>query len=259
MTNYWPDLQRRSAAIPRTLERRTSAIARAWLLTFVFVSLTKVMLSPSPVRSIGDFLELAIPYWLVALAPVAGAWLAFGSFSAGAATAQPQFRLSIYGKWRRVSLPDARSNPAFGPAGFMASMLIGLLLNVALRSAEFVMAMPALNAHEPSWSTDLFRVMAADVVVTSFFYMACFVMALRNIPYFPRMLLFVWALDIFAQLAIARHVAAAHDLPWSVALPLQHLLQGNIQKVLISAFVWLPYLILSDRVNITYRLRARDH
>jgi hypothetical protein len=35
------------------------------------------------------------------------------------------------------------------------------------------------------------------------------------------------------------------------------LVHGNIAKVLISAFVWLPYLILSDRVNITYRQRVR--
>ena len=33
------------------------------------------------------------------------------------------------------------------------------------------------------------------------------------------------------------------------------LLSGNVTKVLISAAIWLPYLILSERVNLTYRLR----
>ena len=33
------------------------------------------------------------------------------------------------------------------------------------------------------------------------------------------------------------------------------LLGGNIEKVMISATLWLPYLILSERVNLTYRSR----
>ena len=103
----------------------------------------------------------------------------------------------------------------------------------------------------------MFHLMAADVIVMSFFYMVCFVMALRSVPLFPRMLLFVWALDIAAQLIIAINIGAMADLPHFVAAPLQDLLHGNIQKVFISAFVWLPYLILSDRVNVTYRLRER--
>jgi len=91
----------------------------------------------------------------------------------------------------------------------------------------------------------------------SFFYSVCFVLALRSVPYFPRMLLFAWGLDITAQLAIAKQVAAMPHLPHMVAEPLLDLLQGNITKVLISAFVWLPYLILSERVNVTYRQRTR--
>jgi hypothetical protein len=36
---------------------------------------------------------------------------------------------------------------------------------------------------------------------------------------------------------------------------LQSLLYGNIEKTLISVTIWLPYLLLSKRVNITYRHR----
>jgi hypothetical protein len=94
------------------------------------------------------------------------------------------------------------------------------------------------------------------VIVMSFFYMVCFVMALRSVPLFPRMLLFAWGLDILAQLFIAKTIAATPGVPAMVAQPLHGLLEGNITKVLISAFVWLPYLILSERVNVTYRGRV---
>jgi hypothetical protein len=34
------------------------------------------------------------------------------------------------------------------------------------------------------------------------------------------------------------------------------LLEGNVKKVLISAGLWLPYLLLSRRVNVTFRHRV---
>ena len=56
------------------------------------------------------------------------------------------------------------------------------------------------------------------------------------------------------QLLVAQLTAAA-GLPANVAVPLQSLLTGNVQKVLISMALWLPYLLLSTRVNVTYRHR----
>jgi hypothetical protein len=41
-----------------------------------------------------------------------------------------------------------------------------------------------------------------------------------------------------------------------VAAALTALLTGNVKKVLISIAVWLPYLLLSARVNVTYRHRV---
>jgi hypothetical protein len=35
------------------------------------------------------------------------------------------------------------------------------------------------------------------------------------------------------------------------------LLDNNVKKVLISAALWLPYLLLSRRVNVTFRHRLR--
>jgi hypothetical protein len=38
---------------------------------------------------------------------------------------------------------------------------------------------------------------------------------------------------------------------------LQAFLAGNIKKVLISVMIWLPYLLVSNRVNVTFRQRVR--
>jgi hypothetical protein len=59
-------------------------------------------------------------------------------------------------------------------------------------------------------------------------------------------------------LIIARRMAAVDSLPEEVVSPLVELLQGNVIKVLISIAIWLPYLIVSRRVNLTYRSRLRD-
>jgi len=45
-------------------------------------------------------------------------------------------------------------------------------------------------------------------------------------------------------------------VPDIVVEPLLKLLDGNITKVAISAVIWLPYLLLSERVNLTYRHRT---
>lgn len=253
---YVRRLERRSAAIPRTLSQWIVVVATGWAVFFLLASTLRMLFQASPVHNLGDLLPMAVPYALVAVAPLAGYLLAASAFPSGVLTAQPQIRLSLYGKWRRLSILDARANPLFGPAGFMASLLIGLLLNVVVRSFEFLAAVPALNHHAPAWGQSLFLLMAADVVVMSFFYMVCFVMALRTVPLFPRMLLFAWTLDVVAQMIIAEQIGAMADLPGQVAQPLRSLLEGNVTKVLISACVWLPYLILSERVNVTYRQRA---
>ena len=253
---YFASLKRRSAMVARFFETRMGSVAVAWLAIFALACLPRVLLPVTPVQGLSGIAMLVLPYALIAAAPLAGFLIAAGSFPRGLLTAQPSLRLSFYGRWRKLGVLEARSNPVFGPAGFMASLLIGLLLNVVVRSFEFLLAMPAMGGEAPLWGDRLFMLMAADVIVMSFFYMVCFVMALRSVPLFPRMLLFAWGLDILAQLFIAKTIAATPGVPAMVAQPLHALLEGNITKVLISAFVWLPYLILSDRVNITYRGRA---
>lgn len=251
-------LEQRSRAVPRTLARNIELIAIGWMALFLLVSLPVIALSPTPPRNLADLLIMLAPYAAAAIAPLAGLVLAKRSFPNGVMTAPPEIHLSAYGRWRKLSVIEARANPAYGPAGFMASLLIGLLLNIGMRSFEFLMAVPALGPAAPAWGRDLFHLMATDLAVMNFFYMVCFVLALRAVPYFPKVLLFAWGLDILMQLLIAAKLGPMAGLPQPVAGSLHALLQGNIEKVLISAFVWLPYLILSDRVNVTYRQRVRS-
>jgi hypothetical protein len=81
-----------------------------------------------------------------------------------------------------------------------------------------------------------------------------FVAALRRVPLFPRLLLAIWLGDVAMQLITAQ-LAVGTDLPAKVASALQTFLTGNVKKVLISMGLWLPYLLLSTRVNVTYRHR----
>jgi len=228
-----------------------------WIGLTLIIAFCKVARAPNPPADLLHAMALSLPYLLVALAPIAGYRLAAGSFPRGTLTAQPAIRLCRYGTWQRLDELSARENPGFGPAGFMASLLLGLLLNVPVRSLEFFVAVPALGAGAPGWAQTILVMMTLDVIAMNFFYMVCFVLALRTIPLFPRMLLFTWLVDIAMQFAMARTIGAAPDLPASVAGALSTVLAGNVQKVLISIAVWLPYLIVSERVNVTFRRRVR--
>jgi hypothetical protein len=138
----------------------------------------------------------------------------------------------------------------------MVSLLVGTLLNVPVRAAEYFVAMPPVAGEVPSWLSSLHFAMTFDVVLFTSLYAIAFVAALRKVPLFPRLLVAIWMADVTMQLLIATLVANAGNVPLPVAGALQGLLTGNIQKVLISVVVWLPYLLLSRRVNVTYRSRV---
>jgi len=251
-----PYLTERSRRFVRTLGPRMEAIILAWLAVFGAAAALRTSFAYSPIVGPRDFAEIFLPYALAALAPVAGYRIAMAAFPANVLPAQCGFRLAIYGRWRRLDPAGARAHPAFGPFGFMASLLLGMLLNIPVRSFEFLLAVPSMNHHAPAWGTAIFHLMAFDLIAMNFLYAVCFVMALRAIPLFPRMLLFAWFMDLFLQFAIASRVGATPDLPATVAVALQDLLHGNVTNVLISATIWLPYLLLSERVNVTYRSRV---
>lgn len=251
------ELHRRSRKLVAFLDVRMETLIVGWIGAAVALGGLKVAFSPLPLQGMQGGLVTLLPYLLVALAPIAGYRLASGSFPRGLLSAQPLMRLCWWGSWRKLDTLAVRQNPHFGPAGLMASLIVGILLNVPLRTFEFILAVPAIAPGAPQWAQALLLAMTVDLVVMNFFYMVCFVMALRSIPLFPRMLLFAWFIDILMQLAIADYLSGMAHLPDSVGAALFNLLQGNIQKILISVAIWLPYLIVSERVNITFRHRVR--
>lgn len=254
LSRWWLERSHRFAAnLLSTVEKA----APFWIAAIVTIGTLKLLAAPMPPRSFIEFGEIFMPYALLALAPLLGLRLASKAYPAGAQRNRLEFHLSQWGNWKRIDEGKASATAAYGPYGLMACLMFGLLLNVPVRAFEFLLAVPAIHGAAPDWARSIFLVMAADVIVMGFLYTACVVMALRAVPLFPRMLLAIWLIDITLQLAIASFAASQPFLPEQVAVALQQLLEGNLFKVFISMFVWLPYLILSDRVNLTYRLRAR--
>ena len=136
----------------------------------------------------------------------------------------------------------------------MVSLVVGMMLNVPIRALEYLAAMPPMPASPPHWASVLHFAMTLDVVLFTSLYMIAFVAALRRVPLFPRLLVAIWIGDVAMQLVTAQMVSST-GLPPAVADALHSLLMGNVKKVLISMVLWVPYLLLSTRVNVTYRHR----
>jgi hypothetical protein len=193
-------------------------------------------------------------YLLLVLAPAASTIFALRWFSEGHRQPQPTFRLARYGRWRALTRAEAEEHPLYGTGGIMVSLLVGMMLNVPVRTAEYLAAMPPLPLSLPSWLSALHFALTFDAVLFNSLYMIAFIAALRRVPLFPRLLLAVWLCDLAMQLFTANLVTAAGPPP-AVAAALHTLLIGNVKKTLISMALWLPYLLLSTRVNVTYRNR----
>jgi hypothetical protein len=249
------DLYRKSISAIAALENGMGRVIFGWVVVAGLLGILRILFAVSPIDGPVAFLQTLLPYALVVAAPVGAYMIGNALFPRGALYAQPQIRLARYGRWTDVDCLSAREHPLFGPTGMMASLVIGMMINVPVRSLEFLAAVPAMNGHAPIWGQILMAAMTMDVVVMNFLYMLAFMMALRSVPFFPRFLLVVWGIDITSQLTIAQFVGNAPGLPGSVGTAMGDLLSGNLKKVAISAALWLPYLLLSERVNLTYRLR----
>jgi hypothetical protein len=247
-------LHARSATLLLSLENRLDRIMQGWLLVAGLASAARIATTP-PWAAANGLIPVVTPYLLLILAPFASFVLALRWFREGHAQAQPATRLAIVGRWRSVTAAEARRNPLYGTTGIMVSVLIGMLLNIPVRAAEYMVAMPPVGGDTPAWLSSLHFAMTLDVVLFTSLYAVAFVAALRKVPLFPRLLATIWAADITMQLVTGTLVANAGNVPPKVAEALQSLLYGNIEKTLISVTIWLPYLLLSKRVNITYRHR----
>jgi len=247
-------LHAKSAALLLSLENRLDRIMLAWLGLAGLASAIRIAVSPIH-TNVPDFATYA-PYILLVFAPAVSLLLALRWFANGEHSPQPQTRLARLGKWRNVSRHEARNHELYGTTGIMVSLLVGMLINVPVRAAEYLTAMPALSGPVPGWLSTLHTLMTADVVLMSSLYVIAFAAALRKVSLFPRLLAAVWMIDLAWQLLTAQLVAGAPGLPHAVAVPLQTMLDGNVKKVLISVALWLPYLLLSTRVNVTFRNRV---
>jgi hypothetical protein len=244
-------LQAKAAALLISIEGGLDRIMMGWLLVAGLASALRIATSPTGAPG----LETVAPYLLLILAPFASMVLALRWFADGDSQPQPEFRMARVGRWRSITRNAAMRHGLYGAGGIMVSLLVGMLLNVPVRALEYFAAMPAISGPVPSWLSTLHMAMTIDVVLLTSLYTIAFVAALRRVPLFPRLLAAIWMLDLAMQIIIADLVAAAPNLPSSVAGALQPLLEGNVKKVLISVAIWLPYLLLSKRVNVTYRHR----
>lgn len=159
-------------------------------------------------------------------------------------------------RYRRMTFAQALRHPAYGPSGVMLTLLAGLLVSIALRTFAYLAALPALSADVPAWLSTLQFALTVDVVLFTSLYAFAFAAALRCAPVFPILLAGIWVADLIMQLGISSVVADRPDLPDAVRTALHHLIDGNVAKVVISAALWMPYLLLSTRVNVTYRRRV---
>jgi hypothetical protein len=249
------ELHARSIAIVHALEKNIGRIMLFWIAGAGIACAIRIAVAPNS-SGLAEQLVRAAPYLLVVGAPVVSMILAFRWFRDGASIPQPKTRLARLGSWRSVSLAEARNMPLYGVTGIMASLLVGMLMNVPVRGLEFLAAMPAWRASAPDWFVPLFGLMLADVVLLSSLYCIAFVAALRRVPLFPRLLVAVWAIDMLMQITISRVMIADGALLATVAEALHNFLEGNMKKVLISFSLWMPYLLLSKRVNVTFRNRV---
>ncbi|MEO7815170.1 MAG: DUF2569 domain-containing protein [Sphingomicrobium sp.] len=253
MANVRKQWRHRSTAMLLSLEGGISRLMVGWLL--VALCACALRIAYSPWRGAGPSLTTILPYILVIGAPLASMALALRWFATANSTAQPTFRLARIGRWNNVSQATARRHRLYGTSGLMVPLLVGMLLNVPLRTAEYLAAMPALSGSVPEWLRTLNLLMTFDVVLLSSLYVVAFVAGLRRLPSFPRLLASVWVIDLVVQAAIAAAATTEPGLPISVSAALHGLLRANVLKALVSITIWLPYLLLSKRVNVTFRHR----
>jgi hypothetical protein len=245
-------LSAKASTVLLQLQTRLDRIMLVWLLVAALACAARIALSPLK-EPLG--VAIILPYVLLVCAPVASALLALRWFADGDSQPQPGNRLSVIGRWRNIDRSEARRHELYGAGGVMVSLLVGMLVNVPIRALEYLGAMPAVSGTLPPWLSMLHTMMTLDVILMTSLYSIAFVAALRHMPLFPRLLVAIWGLDIAMQLITAVLVAGIPGLPSNVADALHALLDGNSKKVLISVGLWLPYLILSRRVNVTYRSR----
>lgn len=237
-------------------KRQERAIVLLWIVAIVAIAVMKAVTAPTPAADFPEAVRMALPFLLVAAAPVAGFRMGRRLFMDRTDMRQPAVRLARYGSWRPATLEEV-TQAREQPTGFVwFSLISGILLNVPVRAMEYLASIPAVAPGDAAWVHAISRMFTLDCATMCFVYAACFAAALGKSPFFPRLLVCAWLLDIAMQWLIATHVGAA-GMPSSLIDPLASLLDTNVKKVGISATIWLPYLLVSETVNLRLRARVR--
>jgi hypothetical protein len=181
-------LSAESRRVAVLLELKIELLLHCWMwLCVAFGSLKLLALAalyPEAV-AMADLPLLALPYLLIALAPIAGYRLATACFPAGRLLAQPGLRLARFGRWQNVPAFDAARATEYGPSGVIVSLIAGLLISIVLRSGEYFVAVPAIPLMAPVWARTIIQVMTLDMVVMGFLYSVCFRHGAAQRPLFP--------------------------------------------------------------------------
>jgi hypothetical protein len=246
----------RTRRIASGLGVRMEGIIGAWAGLLLLATALKIAFAPTTPQSLAEGLAMGLPFLLLGAAPVIGYRAASAWAARNPAPQQPSIRLARFGAWRSASDIDRRRGSIAGPTGFLVSLMVGLLVNVPVRSLKFLAIVPAVTTADPYWSKVLVLTFTLHAAATNFLYMVCFVMALRTMPLFPRVLLFAWLADLASQGLMASTIGST-GLPAELAGPLVDSLKENLAAVLIAMVLWIPYLIVSDQVNLLFRNRVR--
>src|SRR5436190_124153 len=91
-------------------------------------------------------------------------WLAFAAL---ASAVRLVASFAPFGSWQSISTGHAWLHPLYGSSGITVSLLVGMLLNVPVRAAEYFAAMPPLTGLVPAWLNVLHTMMTLDVVMFS--------------------------------------------------------------------------------------------
>ncbi|MBB4615662.1 hypothetical protein [Novosphingobium taihuense] len=234
--------------------QRETAIIAAWVLLVGGVAAIKAANPINPPRDAAESIALLLPFLVVAAAPVLGYRLGTSLF---ASRQQPALRLAIYGNWR----PATPAELGKGEQGWRSfawfSLVSGILLNVPFRAFEYLTSIPAVTSNDPMWAHILQRAFTIDCALACFAYAMCFAAAVQRSPLFARALVAAWLIDVALQAMIAVQVGQAPGIPAYLIEPMNALLAMNVKKVAISISIWLPYLLISDNLNLLLRKRVR--
>ncbi|MGV3512811.1 MAG: hypothetical protein ACO1OX_12505 [Novosphingobium sp.] len=234
--------------------QREAGIIAAWVLLVSGVALLKAVNPVNPPRDAAEGIALLLPFLVVAAAPVLGYRFGMALF---ASRQQPALRLAIYGTWREATPAELGKGKKGWRSFAWFSLVSGILLNVPFRAFEYLTSIPAVTSNDPMWAHILQRAFTIDCALACFAYAMCFAAAVQRSPLFARALVAAWLIDIALQAMIAVQVGSAPGIPAFLLEPMNALLAMNLKKVAISMSIWLPYLLISDNLNLLLRRRVR--